>query len=183
LSEQRTFSGTETELIAQLVGDGVRFPGEQAENAGLEVLEFLAARDVRIAAAGDGDEGLELALGGPVFFSVQKFLWDAAAGIVGLAVALVADQSGALTSAVTLVKSMIASVSVFRSDSVEFQVYGAVAALQKQGREAVKVAAVRDWLREREREIAPDDLAAGVAVLVERGLLRKLADGSLRIRL
>jgi hypothetical protein len=181
MGREHTFRGTETDLARQLVGHENPLTTAVAEEAGLDALEFFSNRGAIIESVVNGEDGLELSLGGPVFFSVHRFLWDAASAIVGLAVALATQQPDVLSSAVELVKTFLSSISIFPSDTVEFQVYAAVAALQKGGADSRKVNDVRDWLYARDQNIEPTDLAAGVAVLTERRLLEKGTDDNLRI--
>src|ERR1700739_3150075 len=131
MDEQQEFGGTEEKLLEKLLGREVPLSDALKEDASLIALEFFKKYGANITPMERENEDLEVSLGGPVFFSVEKFVWDSASTIFTLAFALVTHDHLTVTSAIGLVKSAISNISVFRADTPEFKIYSAVAHLQK----------------------------------------------------
>jgi hypothetical protein len=175
-----TFTGTQEELLQALAGENAARVLD--EEASLSVLEFLNAHGATIRAAADQSDSLEVRLTGPVFLSVRKFVWGSAAAILGLAVAIITNDSSLIASAAEVVGNLLSSISIFPSDTTEFKAYSAVAALQKEHpASGPSVDEVSYWLKEKAEVIADKELRRGLEALLDRQLLRRAGEDRVRI--
>lgn len=180
MPDETTFTGTRGELLRTLAGEDVARIFD--EEVSLSVLEFLDAHGASIQPAEDQSDSLEVRLVGPVFLSVQRFVWGSAAAILGLAVAIYSSSPTEIASAAQVAVGLLSSISIFPPDTTEFKVYSAIAALQKKNpASSPSTNEIHSWLSDQGEIISNEEMQRGLEVLLDRQLLRRAGEDHVRI--
>jgi hypothetical protein len=180
MDDDHIFAGSRNELLEQLLGDDTTPILD--DDVALTILEFLTDQGAEIKPLEVPGDSLEVRLGGPVFVSVRKFLWDSASAIVGLAVAITTHDPNVLTSAAGVLGNLLAAISIFPTDTTEFKVYAAVAALRRESPNAgAQSEEIRAWIQLHSHDVSDQEVTRAIDVLLAKQLLRRSGQDRVRI--